>query len=110
MPAPRAFTPAHKPVIKNPIANEFLKRKEEFARNKAKGNAQYAILAKPPQVKRDDKTIYEEKLRKIRLQNYNNRRLLNLNNEPSKNSIKRNQNPIEPDHRIKKMEALKVNA
>lgn len=96
---------AHKPVIKNPISDEFLRRKEEFARNKARGHNHYPLLAKPPLARRDEKSIYEEKLRKIRLQNYNNKRLLNVE-DGSNGQVKKN--PIEPDNRIKKMEALKV--
>ena len=106
VPASRA-SHAHKPVIKNPVSNnDFARRKDEYQRNKARGNAHYPVLAKPPMARRDEKSIYEEKLRKIRLQNYNNRRLLmNIDNDP-KNGNK--QNPFEVDHRLKRMEALKV--
>ncbi len=105
VPAPR-ISYAHKPVIKGPISNEFLRRKEEFERNKARGHNHYPLLAKPPMARRDEKSIYEEKLRKIRLQNYNNKRLLNLDQE-QKGQMKKNP-LIEPDNRIKRMEALKV--
>ena len=105
VPAARANIP-YKPVIKNPVSNnDFVRRKEEYQRNKARGYNHHPVLAKPPIVKRDEKSIYEEKLRKIRLQNYNNRRLLNVDND-AKNMSKKNF--IEADHRIKKMEALKV--
>lgn len=59
---------------------EFRRRNEEFQRNKAKGQAAYnnpILPQKPPVlVKRDEKAIYEEKLRKIREQNYANRKAI----------------------------------
>jgi hypothetical protein len=99
---------ANKPLIKNQVADEYLKRKEEMARNKARGrgvlNSPYS--PKPPIVKRDEKSIYEEQLRKIRLQNYNNRRAVNLN----RNSRSQQKEVIDllPDNKIKKIAAFKV--
>jgi hypothetical protein len=94
----------HKPVIKgSPLVNDFVKRKEEFARNKARGKGLFnPLVPKPPQVRRDENSDYEEKLRRIRLKNYNNRRL--LLNQDKKKSIDLS---MENNIRLKRIAALK---
>ncbi len=94
-----------KPVIKkSPLANDFAKRKEEFARNKAKGRGVFnPLIPKPPSVKRDENSDYEEKLRRIRLQNYNNRRIL-INYDKKKSSIDLS---LDNNNRLKRINALR---
>ena len=94
----------NKPIIKkSPLANDYAKRKEEFARNKARGRGVFnPLIPKPPSVKRDENSDYEEKLRRIRLQNYNNRRIVVNNDKKSSIDISMDNN-----NRLKRINALR---
>lgn len=78
-----------KPIIKESINDEFIKRKAEFARNKARGKGllNNPLVAKPPQVRRDEKSLYEDKLRKIRLQNYNKKKFWSIKRTYKENRL-----------------------
>jgi hypothetical protein len=112
--------------------DEFRRRKAQFERNKARGvgigynpirNNYPVNAAKPPLAKRDERTDYEQKLRQIRLQNYNNRKELNHYNlrKPTTPSVpvsaaptpRQTPSPALEDsfknNRLKRQLALKVN-
>lgn len=78
--------------MKSSFSNEYKRRKEEFERNRARGKGinNNILVAKPPILKKDEKSVYEENLRKIRLKNYNNRKSFNVNTkaEPEINDKK----------------------
>ena len=76
---------------KNYFSKEYQRRKEEFERNRARGKGlnNNIFMAKPPILKKDEKSQYEENLRKIRLRNYNNRKALNLFNNKNSDSIEK---------------------
>lgn len=100
----------NKAVNKNKAAiDEYLKRKEEFARNKARGKAFFdnPISARPPVAKKDEKSAYEEKLKQIRRQNYRSRKPISkiIDNEISRQSIEK-QSYV--NNRMKRVAALKV--
>ena len=100
--------PLYKPVIKNPM-NDFLRRKEEYARNKAKGKGFFNNPISKP--KKDDLSEIDEHLNKIRMKNYNNRKVLNLYDP---NALKKKQNEVNTsssgaNSRQKRIAALKVN-
>lgn len=99
-------------AIRNSPAYDFKRRKEEFLANQARGKAagNYPFLGRPPIIgKRDEKSDYEDKLRKIRNANYNNRKPVSnvkvVSN--SKADIQR-QILIDRDNRMQKINALKV--
>ena len=101
---PPALLPnKYKPVVNNSPASEFVRRREEFERNRARGKGliNNPLVARPTVYKNDVKSSYEEKLRQIRFQNYNNRRL--IANEASKRKS------VEcSDNQNKKIAALRV--
>ncbi len=101
---PSALLPnKYKPVVNNSPASEFVRRREEFERNRARGKGliNNPLVARPPIYKKDVKSSYEEKLRQIRFQNYNNRRF--IANEASKRKS------VEcSDNQNKKIAALRV--
>ncbi len=76
---------------KSYFSKEYQRRKEEFERNRARGKAinNNILMAKPPILKKDEKSEYEENLRKIRLRNYNNRKALNLFNNKDSDSMEK---------------------
>jgi hypothetical protein len=89
-------------VVKNSNADDFIRRKEEFLKNQARGKGflNNPLVARPPSaaiVKKDEKFLYEEKLKEIRLKNFNNRKV-----------IYRNQNQDESYNRMKHIAALRV--
>jgi len=107
--AGRALPPALLPnkyrpsVVNNSPGSEFARRREEFERNRAKGKGliNNPLVARPPLYKNDVKSSYEEKLRQIRFQNYNNRR--SIANEASKRKSMECS-----DNQNKKIAALRV--
>lgn len=100
------------------ILEDFLKRKAEFERNKARVQQQIhggqpgrvvnvinnVNNNKPPVNVRvyDEKSAYEQRLERIRQQNYANRRLLAQRNRPAL------VNDVLPNHRLQKAAALRV--
>lgn len=96
------------------ILEDFLKRKAEYERNRARGAQQQRVVsagvAKPPTPvinarrnnnnnKHDEKWAYEQRLERVRQQNYANRRLLAQRNPPP---------DFLPNYRLQKAAALKV--
>jgi hypothetical protein len=106
-----------RPTYRNHYLNDYLRRKKEFELNKARGKGllNNPILARSPSaspavVKRDEKEDYEEKLKKVRLKNYYNRKLI-LNQSPPKlvnNLKKKDAIQLYPENRLKRVAALKV--
>jgi hypothetical protein len=105
-----------RPTYRNHYLNDYLRRKKQFELNKARGKGllNNPILARSPSpsaspvaIKRDEKEDYEEKLEKVRLKNYYNRKLM-LNQSPPKlvNNIKTKEAALE--NRLKRVAALKV--
>lgn len=98
---------AKTPAFKNSFSREYKRRKEEFERNRARGKAinNNIFIAKPPLVKKDEKSVYEENLRKIRLNNYNNRKVIN-----NSNKSKDLDEPLDENPRMERLVALKQQA
>ncbi len=101
-------TPAKKrqPVIKS-SANDFKQRKEEFLRNKLRGQGgaiNHPLAGRHPIIapNKDVKSDYEERLRKIREQNYNRRKEVNNARIDAFKQIE-----LAREARIQKLEALK---
>lgn len=94
-----------KPGSKNDqILEDFLRRKAEYDRNKARGKQAAVALPspRPPSVNNnrgnDEKWAYEQRLLRVRQQNYENRRVL----------ASRNKAEVIPNHRLQKAAALRV--
>ncbi len=110
------------PIVKN----EFMKRREEFERNRMRGKGimQNPLVPRPPPYKRNNENAaMEEQLRKIRLQNFNNRKMLlrelekkvsngngNNNNLDNRSNVssERRETPDAFDNHAKKIAALRV--
>ena len=104
------------PVIKKSNLDEFLRRKEEFERNRmrGKGLAQNPLVPKPPAYKRNNESM-EEQLRRIRLQNFNSKKALlkefddKLANNNRNNGFRKEIADSANNNSIKKLAALRVN-
>ena len=110
------------PIIKTPAASSFQRRKEEYAKNKARGQGllNNPLLVRPPLAKKTPEFEYEEKLRKIREKNYNNRKAVPSNSRskdnseemraqsPAKSISKQDFNSFFQDNRLRRIAALKV--
>lgn len=87
----------------NQILEDFLSRKAEYERNKARAQQQLAnpaAAASPRPPVNAENFAYEQRLRRVRQQNYESRRLI-----ANRNKI----NVLPPNHRLSKVAALKVN-
>ena len=92
-----------KPEVKNSVASDYKRRREEFERNRARGKGiNNNLFVRPPVQKRDEKSVYEENLRRIRLRNYNSRKPIS--------SINKILNSNEEAVRQEKINALKQQA
>lgn len=65
-PVSRPNSNNNKPVVKNPVLDDYNRRKEEFERNKARGKAVFnnPIMAKPPIKKKVKSQTMRKSLRK----------------------------------------------
>ena len=91
---------AKKPIIvRNSQADDFMRRKEEFIKNRARGKGflNNPLVNKPPlAAKKDEKSMYEERLKQIRQKNFNNRKSLLQDRQE------------DPNSRLMRLAALKV--
>ena len=97
-------------AVRNSPAYDFKRRKEEFLANQARGKAaaNHPLIGRHPIIsKKDDKSDYEDKLRKIRNANYNNRKPISNGKVVYKAEAAR-QIIVNRNNRMQKIQALKV--
>lgn len=95
--------------MRTPIKNDFKQRKEHYLKNKARGHGaiNHPLAGRHPIIapRKDEKSDYEEKLRKIREQNYNQRKVLNNARSDAYKRIENNR-----EARVQRIDALRVKA
>ncbi|CAF0941097.1 unnamed protein product [Brachionus calyciflorus] len=96
-----------KPIIKNPILNEFKKNKEEYEKNRANGNRPFnnPLAPRPPQIKKNPDQLLYDRLKQIRKQNLNRKPIVPI--KPPRITPRSSIDKQDPENRLKRIAALK---